>query len=279
MNTDIRMTPAGACLLVPLAFAGLVANAAAAPVDLSLWSAESYDVVSGFGAGIWTVNAGGTSVTQSVNGQPTLFYSDFSAFGTEVSGTIRVASSADDDYIGFVLGFQPGDSANPAADYLLVDWKRGTQSYDFSTPSASPGGLAPAGLAVSRVFGTPDADEFWQHANLSGTPESSGLTQLARGLTLGGSGWNANTDYVFRFDFGPGNLQIYVNDVLQFDLTGEFSNGRMGFYNFSQSGVSYSAFTVEEGSYVVPVPAAAWLFGSGLVGLLTVMRRKAGIHA
>jgi hypothetical protein len=35
MNTDIRMTPAGACLLVPLAFAGLVANAAAAPVDLS----------------------------------------------------------------------------------------------------------------------------------------------------------------------------------------------------------------------------------------------------
>lgn len=251
----------------------LPAIAPAAPVDLSLWSAESYDVVSGFGAGVWTVNAEGTSVTQSVNGQPTLFYSDFSAFGTEVSGTIRVSGS-DDDYIGFVLGFQPGDSNNPAADYLLVDWKRSSQSYDFGAPSASAGGLAPAGLAVSRVFGTPDADEFWQHDNLAGTPESSGLSELARGLTLGSTGWNFNTDYVFTFDFGPENLLVYVNGALQFDLAGDFSNGRMGFYNFSQAGVTYTAFTVEEGSYVVPVPAAAWLFGSGLVGLLAVMRKR-----
>ncbi|MFA5633103.1 MAG: VPLPA-CTERM sorting domain-containing protein [Porticoccaceae bacterium] len=276
MNSMGRLRLAGICMLAPLTLAGVSSSVSAAAVDLSLWSAESYPAVSGFGAGIWTVNATNDSVTQSVNGQPTVFYSDFPAFGTAVEGTIRVANSGgDDDYIGFVLGFQPYDSTNPAADYLLVDWKRAPQSYNFGTPSASPGGNAPAGLAVSRVFGIPDADEFWQHTNLSGTPETSGLQELARGATLGSTRWEFNRDYVFTFDFGPHDLQIYVDDVLQFDLAGDFSNGRLGFYNFSQAQVIYSAFTVEEGSFtVVPIPAAAWLLGSGLMGLLTVARRK-----
>src|SRR5690606_37711857 len=121
-----------------------------------------------------------------------------------------------------------GDTTNASADYLLMDWKRSPQSFDFGAPSASPGGMAPEGLAVSRVFGVPDADEFWQHANLAGTPASSGLEELARGATLGGTGWQHNTDYVFSFDFGPGNLQVFVDGVLQFDITGNFQNGRLG---------------------------------------------------
>jgi hypothetical protein len=258
-----------------LFLAGIAPATQAATVSLSSWTAESYEAVSGFGAGLWTVAAGADSVTQSVNGQPTVFYSDFGAFGSELSGTIRVASNAgDDDYIGFVLGFLPGDSTNPAADFLLVDWKRGTQSFNFGTPSASPGGTAPRGLAVSRVSGVPDADEFWQHANLAGTPEASGVVELARGATLGDTGWAFNQDYQFVFDFGPNNLRISVDGELEFDLTGDFSDGRFGFYNFSQSGVTYSAFTLEEGSFpVVPIPAAAWLFAGGL-GLLAGLRRR-----
>jgi hypothetical protein len=248
----------------------------AAPVNLSTWTAESYEAVSGFGAGIWSVAAGYGSVTQTVNGQPTLFYSDFSVFGTELNGSIRVGSTGDDDFIGFVLGFAPGDSQNPSADYLLIDWKRGTQNYNFGTPSASPGGTAPRGLAVSRVSGIPDADEFWQHANLSGTPESSGVEELARAATLGDTGWVSNRDYQFTFDFGPNNLRVLVDDILQFDLTGDFSNGRFGFYNFSQENVTYSAFTLEEGSFpVIPIPAAGWLFSGGLALLAGLRRRRA----
>lgn len=274
MNMMERLKLAGICVVAPLAMAGFSATAAAAPVDLSLWTAESYPAVNGFGAGQWTVNAGNDSVLQSVNGQPTVFYSDFAAFGTAVNGTIRVRSSGgDDDYIGFVLGFRPGDSASTTADYLLVDWKRSRQNFDFGAPSASPGGVAAEGLAVSRVFGVPDADEFWQHANLTGTPASSGLEELARGATLGGTGWQHNMDYVFSFDFGPGNLQVYVDEVLQFAIAGSFDNGRLGFYNFSQAQVNYSAFSVEEGGFPeVPVPAAAWLFGSALIGLLGLAR-------
>jgi hypothetical protein len=250
------------------AFCGwLSAAASAATVDLTTWTAESYPAVSGFNPGVWTVGGGGSSVFQSINGQPTLFYSDFNAFGTKISGKISVGSDFDDDFVGFALGFDPGDTTNTAADYLLIDWKQGTQFFDFGAPSSSPGGNAPVGLAVSRVTGIPDADEFWQHANLSGTPSGSGLTELARGTTLGSTAYVDNTVYEFTFDFGPNNLQVFVNNVMQIDITGNFADGRIAFYNFSQSSVTYSAFEVEDGSFPpsfdVPEPTSIVLFGVG----------------
>jgi len=153
----------------------------AAPVNLSTWAAESYPAVSGFGAGVWTVQVGGNSVFQSANGQPTLFVSDFNTFGSKITGKISSSGNGDDDYIGFALGYHSGDTNNASANYLLIDWKRGTQSFDFGSPSNSLGGTAQAGLAVSRVSGIPDADEFWQHANLAGTVAGSGLEELQRG--------------------------------------------------------------------------------------------------
>jgi hypothetical protein len=219
-------------------------------------------------------------VNQTINGQPTIFYSDFTAQGTSVSGTIRVGTLDDDDYIGFVLGFNPGDSLAATANYLLVDWKQTSQDFDFGAPSSSPGGNAPAGLAVSRVFGIPDADEFWQHDNLAGTPAGSGLTELARGATLGNTGWVENTDYNFTFNFGPANLQVFVNSVLQIDINGAFSDGRIGFYNFSQESVNYSAFTVDPGPFdpngsVPDSGSSLILLGLALAGTAALRRRMA----
>ncbi|EXI88496.1 MAG: hypothetical protein AW11_02116 [Candidatus Accumulibacter regalis] len=270
--------------LIALAVASAISLApdvaSAAPVDLSTWTAESYPAVSGFGAGVWTVASGGGSVTQSVNGQPTFFYSDFNAIGTKITGKIK-PGSGDDDYVGFALGFRPGDSTNSTANYLLIDWKQGTQGFDFGTPSSSPGGTANGGLAVSLVTGIPDADEFWQHANLAGTSAANGLTELARGTTRGNVGWVVNTEYEFTFDFGPNDLEVFVNGVKEIDITGSFADGRIAFYNFSQANVVYSAFTKEVGTFPpgggsVPEPTTIVLIGLGLAGLGFRSRKNAG---
>lgn len=253
----------------------LASSAIAAPVGLGTWTAESYDSVNGFGDGVWTVSGDSASVFQSINGQPTVFYSDFTAQGTKVTGTITPnAGAGDDDFIGFVLGFDPGDSSSAAADYLLVDWKRLTQNFNFGGGAASSttGGIADIGLALSRVNGIPTADELWQHKDLVGNP-GGGVTELARGATLGSTGWSFGESYDFSFDFGPNNLIISVDGIEQFNVTGSFENGRLGFYNFSQRQITYSAFEVEEGSFDVPLPAAGWLMIAGL-GAMGAMRRK-----
>ena len=218
--------------------------AAQAPVDLVNWQAENYPAVNGFANGQWTVAANGLSVNQSVNGQPTLFLSDFPALMTVVEGQITTGSG-DNDYVGFAIGFDPGDSSNVAADYLLVDWKQGTQNFNFNAPSCSAGGVALEGLAVSRVTGIPSADEFWQHNDTDDTcsPLGQGLTELQRGATLGSSNWVDNVTYTFRFEFLGSRLLVFVDGVLELDVSGSFSDGRFAFYNFSQANVTYAAFT------------------------------------
>ena len=217
------------------------------PADLNLWTAESYPAVSGFGPGLWTVSADGLSVFQSVNGQPTMFYSNFEVFNTEVEGTIEVTTTDDDDFIGFALGFQPGDTTNPSANYILVDWKQNDQLYNFGTPSCTPGSYAYRGLAVSRVFGIPTADEFWGHTNFDSSCSNldNGLQELERGTNLGHVGCADNTPYTFTFEFSETALKVYVDGVLEINIEGEFfNNGRIAFYNFSQASVNYEGYIV-----------------------------------
>jgi len=206
-------------------------------VDLNSWTEESFTTAN------WLVQDEGFTVLQTVNTpHASFFFGPFDAFDTSFTGQIRVETGGDDDFVGFVLGLQPGDTTNPDAEYLLIDWKQGTQTFDFSGNN-SPGGQASKGLAVSRVSGTPDSDEFWQHADLD--PNNGGaLTELDRGINFGSTGWADFTTYEFTFVFTENNLKVFVNGVLEIDIEGEFSNGRIGFYNFSQGQVRYSGFNV-----------------------------------
>jgi hypothetical protein len=210
----------------------------AATVDLSTWTVQNYSS----GAGSWNVASGGGSVLQTINGNPTVFLSDQSAVGTSVKGKIKVETSSDDDFIGFVLGFNSGDFSNPLADFLLVDWKQGDQF-----PAVD-------GLAVSRVQGVvPNADNFWQH--------NGSVTELARGATLGSTGWADNTEYTFEFNFTSSSLEVLIDGVSQININGSFSAGNLGFYNYSQGTVRYSGVTQDELPPTPSVPDG----GSGLV--------------
>ena len=96
---------------------------------------------------------------------------------------------------------------------------------------------------------------FYQ--NLSGTSGQSILTSgdpdLALFPTLQSSPYWSGTEFgsgfAWGFNFGGGTQGSTVQDV------------------------SFGSWAVHSGS-VVPVPAAVWLFGSGLLGLIGIARRK-----
>ena len=246
--------------LAVAALASLTAGAAqAAPVNLSSWTAES-----GFGTqpqANWALAADNNSVTQTVNSDPSVLYDGSgSSQGKALSGSIRVNTTGDDDFIGFVLGFDAGelDGTAAAIDYWLLDWKQGTQTH--------LGQSGPAGLALSHVTGPdPTGAELWGH--------SGDVNEIARGGTLGNIGWSDLTDYTFELVFTPSLIQVKVNGNLEISHAGAFLDGGFGFYNYSQSTVLYAGIEEDPAPGIVPLPAGFPLL-LGALGILGLVRRK-----
>jgi len=155
-------------------------------------------------------------------------------------------SNNDDDIAGFVLGYQTGEFTAASAEYWLLSWTAGTNG--SSTP----------GLSLQHVVGEV----------LSSTSLINGLgpvQSVTAAMTLGSTGWARDTTYAFDVKFRPDSLDVTVDGVLQFSETGVFSDGAFGFYNLSQSEVTYTADISPAAP--VPVPASLLLLLAGLGGL------------
>lgn len=192
-------------------------------IDFNVWTEEALN-----GSGPWVVDAPSMFCysTNTVNTDVSTFASDFQVTYLEFRMSIN-AAAGDDDLPGFILGWQPGDGFNPATqDYVLVDWKRLTQTYQ-------DWGTANEGLALSHVQGSWSPGyggapiDLWSHTGV--------CTELARGNTYGTTGWAFDTNYYFRVIYTPSSVDIWVNDQLEFSVTGTFNPGRFACYNFSQS--------------------------------------------
>jgi hypothetical protein len=242
-----------------------VVQAALMPVDLSTWTSEVF-VNEGPSAN-WTVEgAENDSVFQSVNSGPSVFYEPgTNAQGTALSGTITVETTSDDDFIGFVLGYQSGEINSPSADFWLIDWKQLNQ------------GVAAVGMALSHVTGDMTAapgNDFWQHVGV--------VNEVQRATNLGATGWLDNTTYAFDLTFTSTDIIVTVNGVEELNYSGSFTDGAFGFYNYSQTNVRYAGITEFDfcaenpddpactgggGNGTVPAPATLGLLGLGLLGL------------
>lgn len=238
-------------------------HAVPVPVDLSSWLID--------GGGNWTLQSEvepNDSAFQSLNSAPTVLFNNMDSQGAALRGTIEVQTTTDDDFIGFVLGYDDGDltGSNPTTDYILVDWKQGTQSgWD-------------AGMSISRVTGaintcgTCTASDAWQH--------TGNVNFIARAATLGSTGWEDNREYLFDIVFTPTLIQVAVDGVQQFNISGTFENGSFGFYNFSQPNVRYAGITEEQVEppqpSPVPVPGTLALLGAAAWAAARTRRRRVG---
>lgn len=228
----------------------------AAPTNLSTWAED--------GSGNWVVAGDNNSVNQTLNGDPAVFYSDFNSLGRKLSGTITVNTNSDDDFIGFVVGYNPGDLSSAASNFIVIDWKQLNQG--------SFGCNADIGLAVSRATaGLGNNAGAWCH-------EGNGVTELARGSTLGATGWQDARTYTFDIEYTANNLKVFVDGALEINLNGAFTDGRFGFYNYSQANVTYAGITDDVLPPAIPEPTtwAMMIGGFGLVGAATRRRSRAG---
>lgn len=186
----------------------------------------------------WSLSADRLTVRQSTNSRPAVYMSNLPAVGASLVFDLTVDSSNDDDFIGWVVGFDQGDTSNPQADFMLFDWKQADQVHNNV--------LGRAGLAMSRVRGVvvPSGSDgwtpFWNH--------SGAISEQARAINLSRTGWRDRITYRVKMEYGLTRIRVWINGVLEFDETGSFPSGRFGFYTASQEAGRFTLVSPITGS-------------------------------
>ena len=200
----------------------------------------------------WIISPDGLSGIQTFNtNAPTIGLIGADAQALTYQFDVTVETASDDDFVGFVLGFDPGEQSDPMADYLLIDWKQRDQA------------PATEGMALSRVTGIPIPSGFWAHS----ASATGAVTEIARATTYGGTGWEDNARYRWTITYTPTHLTVQVQQqaptvgplVTAFDIDAPAGQvwpaGEIGFYGFSQSDVRYTV--------ILPPPSSCDLDADG----------------
>lgn len=228
----------------------------------------------------WAYDEATNTWSQSVNTNWFTYLYDPSgeALGKAISGTISVDTTGDDDFIGFVVGYEAGEIGHENADYLLLTWKQATQ------------GNLPIGMDLYHITGSLARGEADYGLALENVPYAQ---QLGNSKDYANTGWEDYESYTFDIAYDHHYLAVFVNGVLQYAATPEmigaesFSDGGFGFFNYSQHNVTYGGVQYDDVEVLldddkkqdivsaVPVPGVGML-GATLFFLPGVRRRVLG---
>lgn len=217
----ITSTPVTEALVAP------VSDTDRTVIDLSTWSVTQYEFNSQPDAD-WILEEDNTVARQTINADASILLSDFVLENDRIDGTWRVDDGWDDDFMGFVFGFQDEQR------FYLFDWKQGEQN-------DSGWGFAEQGMSVKLI----NSDVPLTGPDLWATDVPGNDVQV---LFRNSIGWNSFIDYRFTLEFTPGRFEITVRDGDQeletIAITDDtYTSGHFGFYNSSQQQVVYSGFT------------------------------------
>ena len=161
-----------------------------------------------------------------------------------------VIAAGDDDFMGF--GFSYLDGANS----YLMDWKRGTQNFNWGQPAVINDDIAEQGLKIKRINGSYTWDGLW------GGTDGIGVSTIA-GPT--GGPWVAGTVYHFVMTLSPGQIVVTRDGLPLFNITDRNYPGAQGsiaVYGFSQDNILLSNVCITP----LPTICPSDLDGDGIVG-------------
>lgn len=203
--------------------------------NLSGWVVEE----GGDTSAVWTYDENLNSWDQAINSSWFTYLYDPSgkSIGKAISGTISVDTTSDDDFIGFMVGYNAGEIDDDNADYLLLTWKQATQ------------GSLPIGMDLYHITGGLSRDKATYGLGLESVPYAQ---QLGNSADYANTGWEDYTEYTFDIAYAEHYLAIFVNGTLQYaatpDMIGKekFSDGGFGFFNYSQDHVTYGGVNYDD---------------------------------